>query len=177
MPVYLFAAVVLSRRDELLEIEKEDEDIMYAVLGRLPQPFDVELHLARAVELYDKLPPASLHSWEWWNISSCSVLKTSATLFDLNRLTLEDGEKYFAQQEKHLQREKAVKRALDQAKYATKHVQVRLWYYRRYGAVGLAIVMGAYAWWLGRNGSFSSMRYPLFGRLGDFLTKIMGSAV
>ncbi|KAF2127743.1 hypothetical protein P153DRAFT_387476 [Dothidotthia symphoricarpi CBS 119687] len=177
MPVYLFAAVVLSRREELLEIDKEDEDIMYAVLGRLPQPFDVEFHLARTVELYDHFPPAILHSWEWWKISSSSVLKTSATTHDLHRLTLKDGERYFAQQEIDLERQKALKRALDRAKYAKKYIEVRLWYYRRYGAVGLAIVVGAYALWLGRNGGFSSGRYPLIGRLGDFLKRALSAAV
>ena len=98
MPIYLFAAVVLSKREELLEFDKEDEDILYVMLGKLPEPFDVEFHIARTVELYERLPPASLNSWEWWRISSSSVLKSSATNASLRHLTLEDGETFFLQQ-------------------------------------------------------------------------------
>jgi hypothetical protein len=169
MPIYLFAAVVLSKREELLEIEKEDEDILYVMLSRLPEPFDVEFHIARTVELYERLPPAALNSWEWWRISSSSVLKASATSSSLRGLTLEDGEMLFAHQEKELRRQQALARAAKNMKY----VKLRLWYYRRYGAIGLAIVVGTYALWLGRNAGLNT-RYPLFGRLGDFMRRYLG---
>jgi hypothetical protein len=170
MPIYLFAAVVLSKRDELLEIDKDDEDILYVMLGRLPQPFDVEFHIARTVELYERLPPARLNSWEWWRISSSSVLKSSATSDSLRRLTLEDGEMFLAQQERDLRRQQALRRAAKNVE----HVKQRLWFYRRYGAVGLAILVGAYAVWLGRNGDLNA-RYPLVGSLGRFLMKYLGA--
>ena len=169
MPIYLFAAVVLSRREELLEIEKEDEDIIYVMLGRLPEPFDVEFHIARTMELYERLPPACLNSWEWWRISSSSVLKASATSTSLRGLTLEDGEMFLAHQEKELRRQHALRRAAKNMQY----VKLRLWYYRRYGAVGLAIVVGTYALWLGRNGNLNT-RYPFFGPLGDFMRRYFG---
>jgi hypothetical protein len=169
MPIYLFAAVVLSKREELLEIEKEDEDILYVMLGRLPEPFDVEFHIARTVELYERLPPASLNSWEWWRISSSSVLKASATSTSLRGLTLEDGDILFAQQERDLRRQQALRRAAKNMQY----VKLRLWYYRRYGAVGLAILVGTYALWLGRNSSLNT-RYPLFGPLGDLMRRYFG---
>jgi hypothetical protein len=54
-----------------------------------------------------------------------------------------------------------------------KYVKLRLWYYRRYGAVGLAIVVGTYALWLGRHGGLNT-RYPLFGPLGDFVRRYLG---
>ena len=167
MPIYLFAAVVLSRRDELLEIEKEDEDILYVMLGKLPEPFDVEFHIARTLELYERIPPASLGSWEWWRISTSSVLKTSAEITDVHQLTLEDGEKLFAQQEAELRRQQALKRAAKNVLY----VRRRLWFYRRYGYVGLAVVVGAYALYLGRNGG---KRLPLLGSLGDLLRRFIG---
>ncbi|KAH7371106.1 GTPase-activating protein gyp10 [Pyrenochaeta sp. MPI-SDFR-AT-0127] len=173
MPIYLFAAVVLSKREELLEIDKEDEDIMYVMLSRLPQHFDVEFHLARTVELYERLPPASLNSWEWWRISSSSVLKASATNTTLRRLTLEDGETLFAQQEKELQRQHALKRAANNLRC----VRMRLWYYRRFGVAGLAVLVGAYAFWLGKSGGLGSTRYPLLGPLGVFLERIIGVTV
>lgn len=170
MPIYLFAAVVLSKREELLEIDKEDEDVMYVMLSRLPQPFDVEFHLARTVELYERLPPASLNSWEWWRISSSSVLKASATNASLRRLTLEDGETFLAQQEKELRRQHALKRAAKNVKY----VRMRLWYYRRYSVAGLAVLVGAYALWLGRNGGLSSPRHPFLTPLGDLFKRFIG---
>jgi hypothetical protein len=167
MPIYLFAAVVLSRREELLEIEKEDEDILYVMLGRLPEPFDVEFHIARTLELYERIPPESLRSWEWWKLSSSSVLKASANITDVHQLSLEDGEKLFAQQEKDVQREQALKRAAKNVLY----IRRRLWYYRRYGYVGLAVIVGAYALYLGRNGG---SKLPLFGPLGDLVRRLLG---
>lgn len=170
MPIYLFAAVVLSKRDELLEIDKEDEDILYVVLSKLPQPFDLEFHIARTVELYEKLPPASLHSWEWWHISSHSVLKSSPTSDSLRRLTLADGERLLAHHESELRRQQALQRA---AKHL-EHIKLRLWFYRRYGAVSLALLVGVYAVWLGRSGDVSS-RYLLLGPLSHLMTKYLGS--
>lgn len=175
MPLYFFAAVVLSRREELLEIEKEDEDILCVMLSKLPQPFDIEFHIARSIELYERLPPGSLGSWEWWRISSSSVLKSSATLSNMQRLTLEDGRRYFALQEKELRRQRYQKKVLQQATRSFKHVQLRLWHYRRFGAVGLAIVVGTYALWLGRTGGLDAIRYPLFGYLGNAVQRLFGT--
>ncbi|KAF2028322.1 GTPase-activating protein gyp10 [Setomelanomma holmii] len=170
MPIYLFAAAVLSRREELLEIDKEDEDILYVMLGKLPQPFDVEFHIARTLELYERLPPASLRSWEWWKISTSSVLKTFVTVHDLHRLTLEDGERFFEQQEKDVRKQQALRRAAKNMLY----VKQRLWYYRRFSYVGLAVVVGAYALWLGRNGGLSNTQYPFFGSLGNIVKRLLG---
>jgi hypothetical protein len=169
MPIYLFAAVVLSRREDLLEIEQEDEDIIFVTLGKLPQPFDVEFHIARTLELYERLPPESLGSWEWWRISTSSVLKTSATVTDLRRLTLEDGERFFVKQEKEVRRQTALRNASQNVLYIKKNI----WLYRRYGYVGLAVIVGAYALWLGRRGG-PNARLPLFGLFGDVLNRFIG---
>lgn len=175
MPLYFFAAVVLSRREELLEIDKDDEDILHVMLSKLPEPFDIEFHIARSVELYERLPPGSLGSWEWWRISSSSVLKTSASLDDIQRLTLEDGERLFAQQEKELRRQQYQKKIVQRAKRSVKLAKLRLWYYRRYGVVGIAIVVGAYAVWLGRNADLDPIRMPLFGYLGNLMHRFIGT--
>ncbi|KAF1912831.1 rab-GTPase-TBC domain-containing protein [Ampelomyces quisqualis] len=168
MPIYLFAAVVLSRRDDLLDIEHEDEDVLYVTLGKLPQPFDVEFHIARTLELYERLPPQSLGSWEWWKISSSSVLRTAATVADVRRLTLQDGERFLMQQEKNIRRQQALCKASQNALYIKRHICI----YRRYGYVGLAFIVGAYALWLGRRGP--NARYFLYGSLGDLLNKFIG---
>jgi hypothetical protein len=169
MPIYLFAAVVLSRREELLEIDQEDEDILYVMLGKLPQPFDVEFHIARTLELYERLPPASLASWEWWRLSTSSVLKTSSTVNDLRRLTLEDGERFFVLQEKDVRRQQALRKAGQNVLYLRR----RLWFYRRYGYAGFAVIFGVYAFWLG--GRSAGTTHPLFGTLGAFLGRFIGN--
>jgi len=169
MPIYFFAAVVLSKREKLLA--EDDEDMLYVTLGRLPAPFDVEFLIARTVELYERLPPASLDGYEWWWISSSSVLKSSATSARLRQLTLEDGERFFVKQERDLQREQARKRALKKIQY----IRLRLWYYRRYGAVSLAIAVGAYALWLGSNGDINR-RYLNFNSLGHFVWRYLGGS-
>ncbi|KZM22728.1 Rab GTPase activator [Ascochyta rabiei] len=175
MPLYFFAAVVLSRREELLEIDKEDEDILHVMLSKLPEPFDIEFHIARSIELYERLPPSTLHSWEWWRISSSSVLKTSGTLADLQRLPLAAGERYFAQQEKEVCRQQFQKQLLQQASRNFKFFQSRLWHYRRFGAVSFAVAVGLYALWLGKNGSIGPAQYPLFGYLDMLLRRFWGA--
>jgi hypothetical protein len=169
MPIYFFAAVVLSRREELLEIEKEDVDIFHAVLGKLPQPFDLEFHIARAAELHERLSPQLVRSWAWWKLPSSSVLKATRTPMDMSRLTLEDGEALFKQQESQMKRQQALKQALK----TVKRLRSRLWYYRRSSALGLAIAVGVYALWLGGNGGAGS-RWATLGPLGNLLKSIMG---
>lgn len=167
MPIYFFAGVVLSRREEMLEIDKEDEDIMHAMLGKLPQPFDIEFHIARSVELYERLPPEKLGSWQWWNISSSSVLKTSATPAAISQLTLEDGEKWMQQQEKEVLRQQNFAKVARNAQF----IRRRIWVYRRQGAFGMAIVVGMYALWLGGSVSASG-KLPAFGLLGEAFTRV-----
>ena len=171
MPIYLFAAVALSRRDDLLAIDPDDHDILHVVLSKLPDPFDVEFHIARTLELYERLPPASLRSWEWWSISSNSVLKTAPTADAMRRLTLQDGERYFARQEQELRRKLALKRATIHLRY----LRSRLWFYRRYGSIGLALLVGAYALWLGRGASIETARLPFVGTLGNLAKDFFGS--
>lgn len=173
MPIYFFAAVVLSRREELLEIEKEDVDIFHAVLGKLPQPFDLEFHIARADELHEWLSPQLLRSWAWWKLPSSSVLKATRTPFDMRRLTLEDGEALYRQQEIQMKRKQALQQALQQALKTMKRVKLQLWYYRQSSALGLAIAAAVYALWLGRNG-VAGTRWAALGPLGNFIKNIMG---
>lgn len=167
MPIYFFAAAVLSRREEMLEIDKEDEDIMHAMLGKLPQPFDVEFHIARSVELYERLPPESLRSMLWWKISSSSVLKTSSTPLALSRLTLEDGERWMTHQETEVRRQQALRRAALRAKVLSR----QLWKSRKQGALGLAVLVGIYAIWSGRNRDAGG--FPTLGPLADLLKRAM----
>lgn len=153
----------------MLEIDEEDEDIMHAMLGKLPQPFNVEFHIARSVELYERLPPEKLDGWLWWNISSSSVLKTSSTPEILNGLTLEDGERWMKVQEKEVRRRQMLKKAGRNFWLARR----RLWVYRRQGIFGLAILVGACAIWLGPEAAVS--RLPMAGLLGRLFNRLMSA--
>ncbi|KAH7128750.1 rab-GTPase-TBC domain-containing protein [Dendryphion nanum] len=144
IPIYFFAAILLSRRDELLELEEdEDEAIVYVMLGRLPQPFDVELRIAQTLELYRKAPPNTLQGWAWWKVSSSSVLKATSTTFDVARLSLERGEALFHKQETEVQ----IRQAYQKSRRAARRIKLHAWRYRRPGSIGLAIAVGMYAIW------------------------------
>lgn len=171
IPVYFFASIILSRRDELLELDKEeDEAIFYVMLGKLPQPFDIESRIQHTVDLYDRLRPQSLR-WAWWRISSASVLKATKTPYEVANLSLDDGLRLFRQQE----REVHIRQAYEKAMSTSRRFRYTMWRYRRPGTFGLAIAVGIYALWLGRNGG--SVRYTNLWPLGDFIKRIMGCFV
>jgi len=75
----------------------------------------------------------------------------------------------FLQQEQDLRRAQTLREAVKTIRY----IKLRVWYHRRYGAVGLAMVVGAYALWLGRNGGHNT-GVPLFGPLGGYLMRFLG---
>ncbi|KAF2231031.1 hypothetical protein EV356DRAFT_507808 [Viridothelium virens] len=76
MSVYLFGAIILSRRDTVFEIESTDTDMLLHTLSKLPQPLDLEALIAHALHLYSQYPPLKLPHGAWRQISSNSVLKT-----------------------------------------------------------------------------------------------------
>lgn len=162
IPVYFFASLLISRREELLAIEKdEDESIFFVMLGKLPQPFDLEAQILQSTELFERIPPQTLGS-PWWFISPASVLKASRTPFDASRLSLDDGQALFNTQERQVR----VFQAYDKAVLFTKRTKFHMWRHRRRGAFCLSLVVGLYALWLGRNHSASP--------LGNLVRRIMG---
>ena len=72
MPIYLFAAVVLSKREELLEFDKEDEDILYVMLGKLPS------HLPAYSSHLQQMPVCVISHWKTERRFSCNRSRTSA---------------------------------------------------------------------------------------------------
>jgi hypothetical protein len=61
MSVYLAAAVVMSRRDELLEVEC-DNAMVHTFLTKFPKNVDLELIISHAHLLYTTYPPESLQT-------------------------------------------------------------------------------------------------------------------
>ena len=137
--VYLFAQIVLSRRDELFDTPADDGSMLHFILSKVPQDLDLEAHIADTKTLFEKYPPESLSSWR--RISGNSSLKTARSADSCARQSLEDGHRYFEIQRRELrwmeQRNKVIR---------------AMWSYRRPAKViGLAIMVGLVAVYLRRN--------------------------
>lgn len=138
--LYLFAVIILSRREELFEIPADEPEMLHSVLSKLPKPLDLEGLISEAMSLFHTHPPEKLPSRAWAKISYYSVLKT--TLRDVPDRSLQDGETLFDMQVIQLRRQELRTKALN-----------RLWKYRRsVGGIGLAVAVGIVSFWLGRKG-------------------------
>lgn len=144
--VYLFAALVLLRRPELLDVPADEPEMLYAVLSKLPRPLDLESLVFRAEELRAQFPPRSLPRRAWTSISRASVLKTTFPLEQLPQQTLQQGEAWLDVRAKELEAEEARRAAvLRMRKMAMK-------YRRPASAIVLAVFVGVLSVWLGRGG-------------------------
>ncbi|KAG9070678.1 hypothetical protein KI688_008217 [Linnemannia hyalina] len=72
MSVYMAAAVVMSRREELLEVEC-DNAMVHTFLTKFPKTVDLELIISHAHQLYITYPPEALQkrSEIWLDENSC----------------------------------------------------------------------------------------------------------
>ena len=156
--IYMFTAIIISRRHELLEISVDDPEMLHFALSKLPQPLDLELLINRTVQLFSSYPPDRLPRLIWWRLSPNSVLKTARDL--KNRQSLKQGEIYFSQQARQLRREELQQKALQ---YVWKHR-------RPASSISLAIVVGIMSFWFSRNG------YDRFiwGSMQKFVGAVLG---
>ncbi|KAI9725354.1 MAG: hypothetical protein M1828_003204 [Chrysothrix sp. TS-e1954] len=139
--IYLFAAIVLSRREELLEIDPSEPEMLHITMSKLPKPIDWDLLITRATSLFELYPPHLLRpasTW-WWKISPYSVLKTTRDRLELRRQSLQDGEVFFKRHAAQVRRMELFSR-----------LQIRLSRITRpYRGYGLAFSVIVVAWWLG----------------------------
>ncbi|KAK2737692.1 hypothetical protein FQN57_007440 [Myotisia sp. PD_48] len=137
--IYLFATIVLARKDELLDIPIDEPEMIHGTLSKLPQPLDLEAMISQTLELFYKFPPEKLPQGAWRTISSHSVLKTlrDPTL----RSTKEEAGKHFQQQVRGLRQEERYQRTVVLYR---KHA-------RSIGFVGAAILVGAVSYWISRR--------------------------
>ncbi|KAL9114534.1 MAG: hypothetical protein Q9227_001615 [Pyrenula ochraceoflavens] len=141
MAIYLFAAIVLSRREELLDIPADEPDVLQVTLQKLPQPLDLERLVADTTVLHSRHPPETLPSRSWQRVSSLSVLKTSRDLH--RKQSMEEAQAIFHRQEQRLRLEELQEKALTAA-----------WKYRRpVGSAAAALVVGILSIWLRRTGN------------------------
>ncbi|KAL3478771.1 rab-GTPase-TBC domain-containing protein [Aspergillus californicus] len=143
--IYLFAAIVMSRRKELLEIPLDEPEMLHFTLSKLPSPLDLEGLISQAVQLFHDYPPESLPLRVWRRISWCSVLKTSR---DISRKqSMGSAVELFHQQARQLHSEERNKKVLR-----------FLWHHRRtIGSVAVAIFIGAMSIWVRKRGLDSSI--------------------
>jgi len=137
--VYMFAQIVLARRDELFEQADDDPSMLHLILSKLPQDMDIEKLITDTTDLYRRHPPDTLPAWR--QISSASCLKTARTAEVSSKQTMAEGESYFHQQLSEL-------RALERRK----KVMRALWTHRKaVGGVSLAVAVGILAMLLRRS--------------------------
>lgn len=127
--VYLFAQIVLSRREELLEVPNDDTVMLGFIVSKIPKDLDLESLISDAITLFDRHPPSNLRSWR--SISSSSCLKTARSVDSCATQSLEDGRHFFETQAKELRR----------AEKWDKIMRTTLCYRKKAGAVGLAAVL------------------------------------
>jgi TBC1 domain family member 20 len=138
--VYMFTAIVISRREELLDIPVEEPEMLHFTLSKLPQPLDLESLISKTMQLFNAHPPRKLPHRIWWNISSHSVLKTSRSLRE--KQSMKRAEELFAKQAAQLRREELQRKTLQ-----------AMWKYRRPAtSITLAVLAGLMSIWLVRNG-------------------------
>ncbi|KAL1619108.1 GTPase-activating protein gyp8 [Neofusicoccum ribis] len=164
--LYLFAAIILARKDELLNIPADEPDILHFTLSKLPEPLDIESLITSTVELFTKKPPESLPFGAWRSISPYSVLRTTREPRALTNQTLEEGEELFVKHEKQVRRAQVYKAVVG-------GIRRGLWKYRRpAGGFAMAVAVGVLAWWLGRSadstGYMSTVRQALSMFMGYY---------
>ncbi|MCJ1313474.1 hypothetical protein MMC25_007152 [Agyrium rufum] len=130
--IYLFAQIILSRRQELFEIPADEPEMLHFTLSKLPKPLNLEDHIHDALVLYETYPPTRLPFRAWSKVSSNSVLKTTRDSTATQIQTLEEGRTFFAKQVAELNREEQRRQVLS-----------LLWKYRRpVSSIGLALTVG-----------------------------------
>ncbi|RAL09843.1 TBC domain-containing protein [Aspergillus homomorphus CBS 101889] len=156
VPVYLFAAIILSRKKELLEIPEEEPEMLHFTLSKLPNPLDLDGLILSAVRLFKDYPPESLPYGAWNQIPSCSALKSSRGLEQTH--SKEEALKLFRKQVRQLRYEEFRDKAV-----------TFLWDHRRtIGSVAVTVFIGAMSIYIRCKGLDSTI-WSYLGRLKSAL--------
>ncbi|KAE8147868.1 rab-GTPase-TBC domain-containing protein [Aspergillus avenaceus] len=138
--IYLFVAIILSRKKELLEIPEDEPEMLHFTLSKLPCPLDLEGLISSAVKLFNDYPPESLPAGTWNKIPQISVLKSSRDIFDPR--PTEEAIDLFERQARQLRYEERKEKAIG-----------FLWQHRRtIGTVAATIFVGAISIWMRKKG-------------------------
>ncbi|PYH41403.1 TBC domain-containing protein [Aspergillus saccharolyticus JOP 1030-1] len=156
VPVYLFAAIILSRKKELLEISLEEPEMLHFTLSKLPNPLDLDGLINSTVQLFRDYPPESLPFGAWKQIPSCSALKTSRGIVPTH--SKDEALKCFGQQLRQLRYEESKEKAI-----------TFLWHNRRtIGSVAVTVLIGVMSTYIRRKGLDSTI-WSYLGRFRSTL--------
>ncbi|KAK3352347.1 rab-GTPase-TBC domain-containing protein [Lasiosphaeria hispida] len=142
--VYMFAAIVRSRRDELFDTPADEPEMLHSILSKLPRPLDLEALITSTHVLYDTHPPEKFAAWR--TISRASVLCTARDADACAAQSMADAERFFDRQVTEL---RWIERR-DQARELLRR------YRRPARTLGFAILIGVVAVWLRRSPGLSS---------------------
>ncbi|KAF4340340.1 TBC domain protein [Fusarium beomiforme] len=148
--VYVFAQIILDRRNEIFEID--EPDMLHIILGKVPTKMDLDELIIKSADLFEQHPPETLSYWR--RISNFSALKTARDIEACAKQTMEEGSELFVKQVNELHWQEMQDR-----------IKLALWRYRRpVKTVGMALVVGALAFYLRRNPSLIHRITSLFSR-------------
>ena len=148
--VYMFAQIILDRRDEIFEID--EPDMLHVILGKVPTKMDLDALIIKSAALFERYPPETLSYWR--QISKFSSLKTARDIEASTKQTMEEGAELFDKQVDEIHWQEMGNR-----------IKEALWRFRRPArTVGMALVVGALAFYLRRNPS-------LVHRMASFFTR------
>lgn len=143
--IYLFAAMILSRKKELSEIPEDEPEMLHFMLSKLPSPLDLDAHISHATRLFHDHPPETLPLGAWKRIPWCSVLKTSRDR--RGEVTVKDAEYFFDKQCQQIRNEERKKQAVN-----------FLWSHRRsMTSIALAILVGGASIYVRKKGLDTSI--------------------
>jgi len=149
LAIYLFAALIISRRDEVLEIEHDDSDMLLFTLQKLPQPLDLQALIDRSLDVFQIYPPEKLPGSAWRKISSHSALKTCRRR--LRGQNLDEARGLFRKQTQELAREEFTARVIKQLSRNRRPII----------SLGATVLVGVLSYYLRRNGHIWGVLYRL----------------
>ncbi|KAF9784813.1 hypothetical protein IL306_007086 [Fusarium sp. DS 682] len=148
--VYVFAQIILDRRNEIFEID--EPDMLHVILGKVPTKMDLDELIINSAALFKQHPPETLSYWR--RISKFSALKTARDIEACAKQSMEEGSELFEKQVNELHWQEMQNR-----------IKLALWRYRRpVKTVGMALVVGALAFYLRRNPSLVHRIASFFSR-------------
>lgn len=144
-PIYIYAAVLRSRRQELLQFDLEDVDMLHYALSKVPQPLLIEPLISDAQILLEQTPPSSLGR-SWFSVSNSSALRTAPTAEAVASQSLDQGEAWRARLAVQMDRWDALEKRMQSTQRA-------LWKARKPAAlVGSAFAVALLAAIISRSG-------------------------
>lgn len=161
--IYLFVAIVMARKEELLDIPEDEPEMLHFTLSKLPEPLNIDALVDSAMALLGQHPPKSLPNRAWSRVSENSVLKTTVPPTTVCDQTEAEAREYFVAQAREIRRKETLEKAWKNARISIRRHRVLL---RR---TGLAVVVGVLAFALNTYSGHTGT----FGIGGGFLGRVL----